>query len=276
MKNSFTKISIIIFAIMLLSFLANPAEILAQAGGTQKGKTVTTRTTSDEQQIERLKTKPLHGFFGITFTNMVPQGEYFDNMQKTAQGFSLYGAWYPDPLPLVLGLQGDVLFSGSNEVIGNWYWYDPYGLPHPLKDTLTTQSMIIPITAFVRIQPNLLNWVYPYVEAFAGVNIFNLNTSYKTSFQLDYNYNTSENKYSASFCYGASVGLIVKLADIVTLPAMHNTVNLELKMRYSKGDKASWWKANIDQSTHQTSVQLTEFKSKTDMVLFLVGFTFGF
>lgn len=65
---------------------------------------------SDEVLIEQLKQKPLKGIFGLSFTNSVPQNEFYDNLKKSGQGFSLYGGYNFTPVPVTVGLQTDFLF----------------------------------------------------------------------------------------------------------------------------------------------------------------------
>ena len=72
-------------------------------------------TTYDDQQIAIVRDKPMNGFFGLSFTNMVPQNEYFDNLPKPGLGLSIYGGYYADPVPIAFGAQIDFLFNGSSE-----------------------------------------------------------------------------------------------------------------------------------------------------------------
>jgi hypothetical protein len=180
-------------------------------------------------------------------------------------------------VPIAFGMQFDFLFNGSSERDLHAQWQDINGFYHDYFDTLSTQSMVIPITVFARIQPNVLGWVFPYVEVFGGASIFNMSTSFKTSLStINYDYNNSSNKTSATWCYGAAVGLMVKIADFIQLPSSHTALFVDTKLRFTKGGLATYYKGEINNSTTPPSANITEFHSQTDMVVFLFGFTFCF
>ncbi len=108
------------------------------------------QTPEQQEAANVLKRKPLNGFFGLSFTNAVPQSDFQSNLQKTGLGLSLYGGYYADPIPVAFGLQTDLLFFGGDT---KYFKYQKAGW-NIGTDTVDTQSMIIPITAFVRLQPN--------------------------------------------------------------------------------------------------------------------------
>ena len=222
--------------------------------------------TNEEQQIvEKLKNKPLNGFFGLTFTNSVPQGEFFDSLKNSAQGFSLFGGYDLDPIPVAFGLEVDFLFFGGEERIfkygpGNWAIY---------RDTVTTQSSMIPLNVFAKLQPNVGNIVYPYVEAIAGINFLSVSADYKSHFGD----RDEKDRFSVAFNYGFGAGLMVKLVDFVTMPNSYSQLLFDVKMRYLKGTRAEYATVTIKDDS---SAEFDDFETNTDMVLFLAGITFRF
>jgi len=222
--------------------------------------------SSEEQQIvEKLKNKPLNGFFGFTFSNAVPQGEFFDKLKNSAQGFSLFGGYDIDPIPVVFGAELDFLFFGGEERIfkyGNSGWGQ-------YKDTVTTSSSMIPLNVFVKFQPNISNLIYPYVEAVAGVNFMSVTADYKSNYWDD----DSKDRFSVAFNYGFGAGLMIKLVDFITLPNSYSQMLLDVKMKYIKGTKADYATVKIK---NDSSAEFTDFETQTDMVMFLIGLTFRF
>lgn len=227
----------------------------------------------DQELEEELKKMPLNGFFGITFTNSVPQGEFFDNIPKSGQGLSIFGGYHFDPMPFAIGLEADIIFNGSTESKQQWQWQDPFGKWHTEYDTASTQNMIIPINVFARVSPNIANILFPYAEGFVGMSILNTSYTFKTSYNVNNNdYDDTDNETSVAFSYGGGAGLMIKIADFVQPPNSNVQLLFDIKMRYLKGEEVEYteWKLVNDQFTEK------KFKSETDMVLFLAGITFRF
>ena len=223
------------------------------------------QTQEQQDAAERLKKKPLNGFFGLTFANAVPQGDFYSNLHKTGLGLSLYGGYYADPIPVAFGLQGDILFFGGDTKY--FTWQKPGGW-NAGTDTVETQSMIIPITVFARLQPNT-GIVFPFIEAFAGVNLFSATATYKPYWGPQ----DDKDKFSASFAYGLGAGISVKLVDFIQLPNQRTSLNLDIKMRYAFGTNADYYKVKLD---NNTTPEFTSFKSETDMIITNVGVSFCF
>jgi hypothetical protein len=217
-----------------------------------------------QEEVDKLKLKPLNGFFGITFTNSVPQDEFHDNTNKTGLGFSLLGGYYADPVPVAFGVEADFLFFGGKTKYMNVHKYGFYiG-----QDTIDTQSMIIPIVLFARLQPNT-GFIVPYLEGFAGINIFSTTATLNT-----YQYEeSSQDKISASWAYGLGAGLSIKLFDFITLPDQRTSLNLDLKMKYSFGTTAEYSKVQILETGY---TEFETYKSKTDMIMTNVGISLCF
>lgn len=223
------------------------------------------------QTIEPAK-KNFNGFFGISFTNSVPQGEFQDNIKSTGQGLSVYFGYDTHPLPFVFGLEGDILFYGNDQKTQSHSWVDPYNVTHYYRDTMEVQNMVIPINVFARIQPSIHDIVYPYAEAFLGLTILSTSLDYSTGFNYEgVEYNDSQSKINASFSYGIGVGAMIKVFEA------HNELNdfqilIDLKARLVKGGEAAYWRGNIVNG----KVKLDEFDSKNDMILTHFGVTFRF
>lgn len=233
--------------------------------------------SQDEQAIaiERLKSKPLNGFFGLSFTNAVPQNEYFDNFKRSGQGFSLYGGYHMDPLPFVFGLESDFLFFGSEERHDNYTYPDRNGNYHSYYDTTKTQNMVIPINVFARVMPTILRTISPYVEGFAGFTYMSLSTDYNSyDFTIRDNYTKNQSQSDFSWHYGVGAGIMIKLVDFIQIPNSISNLNLDVKLRYLYGGDSKYWKAKFNEQTLQMNPQ--EFQSKTDMLLLMFGVTFRF
>ncbi len=222
-------------------------------------------STEEQQIVEKLKNKPLNGFFGFSFTNAVPQGEFFDSLKNSAQGFSLYGGYDLSPIPVVFGAELDFLFYGGDTRIfeygpGNWSVY---------RDTVTTSSSMIPLNVFVKLQPNISNLIFPYVEAIAGINFLSVSADYKSY----YGDKDTKDRFSVAFNYGFGAGIMVKLVDFITLPNSYSQLLFDVKMKYLKGTKAEYATVEI---MDDSSAEFRDFETQTDMIMFLAGITFRF
>ena len=227
----------------------------------------------DEQLIEKLKTKPLNGFFGISFTNSIPQGEFMDNIQRSGQGFSLYGGYHADPLPLAVGIEGDILFYGSQERRIDYSFKDPFGVYHNYQDTASTQNMIVPIHLFVRVMPDM-KYILPYFEGFLGMTLLTTSYSYKSGLYVNNSYYHDDTDESdIAFSYGFSAGVMVKIVDFITIPDSRTSLLFDIKLKYAKGGEANYWDWNV---TSEGQFQKKEYKSNTDIILLLAGITFRF
>lgn len=219
-----------------------------------------------EEQLRQIKLIPLSGFFGISATNSVPQNQFQDYLQKSGFGLSLFGGYYADPIPFAAGFNADLIFFGGETKRFKYERPGGWGLG---EDTVTTSSLIVPISIFIRIKPIFFNTFMPYLEGFAGYTILNVSADYKPFWgKAD-----SKNKTSFAFHYGASAGLMIELVDFIDLPSSHRTMCLDVRLRYIKGNEADYSTAKINDDT---TVDFKDFRSKTDMLLLLLGLTFRF
>jgi len=235
-------------------------------------------------QIDKLKNIPTNFFAGLSFTNMVPQKEYMDNLPKSGQGFSLYGGFNADPMPFAFGLEFDFLFNGSGTkyrvINGKFPTID---VNYKQTDTVSTQSMVIPMNLFARIQPDIMGYISPYVEFVVGLSVMTLSENYNSGVEFFWNkpdttfFDTTESRSSSAFHYGVGVGAMFKLVDFIGLPASHSSLNFDIRLRYLFGGEASYWKTDrVDFVNNKPVFYITEFKSKTDMIIFNAGFVFKF
>lgn len=222
----------------------------------------------DEMEVERLKAKHKSGFFGFSFTNSIPQNEFFDNVRKSGPGFSVYGGYNFESIPISIGAKGDFLFYGGDERVftrrnsGGWV----VG-----RDTVDYQNMVIPITVFAKIQPNLGNFAFPYFEAFAGFTMLSASADYKSSY---WGVDDSKNELDASWNYGVGVGTMIKLVDFVNLPDQSSRMMLDVGFRYMNGTETDYYKINY--INNDTSPEFESTRSRTDMILFQLGIVFEF
>jgi len=216
--------------------------------------------------IEELKQKPLHGLFGISFTNSVPQNDFYSNMKHSGPGLSLYGGYTFAPVPVTIGLQSDLLFYGSYT---KYYTHrNPAGWVYA-RDTVSFTNLVIPITAFVQFRPSVSDIVFPYMEAFAGVTMISASADFKTV-----GYEDTKNEFNATLNYGLGVGTMVKLVDFITLPNFRSCMLLDMKARYMRGRNTNYF--IVERINQDSSPEFKKSESKTDMVTFQVGLVFEF
>lgn len=225
-------------------------------------------TKEEEADVERLKAMPLNGFFNISFVNAVPQKEFFDNFKKSGQGFSINGGYKMSDIPLAFGAQGDIIFFGGDT---KYFNYVNQGGWHVGKDTVEYQNMIIPITFFAKIEPNVGNFVFPYLEGFAGFTLLSASADYKSSL---WNINDEKSELTANWNYGVGVGVKVKLVDFIQLPSMHSRMLFDVNMRYMSSSETDYY--FIKQINNNTAPDFRKYSSPTDMVLFNAGITMEF
>ncbi len=250
------KLYIIVFLLLFNSLLA------------QKGSPVndSKNTLSEKERIEYLKNMPLNGFFGISFSNSVPQKEYMDNLQTSGPGFGLYGGYRMDPIPVTFGASFDMHFFGSETKyfenrINDWTFS---------KDTLTTSNLSMPFSVFARLEPNLMTYVFPYIELGAGFTLLNASADYKSFY-----YGDAEDKdeFNAYLHYYFGAGIMFKMVDFVMLPNNNTRMLLDIKFKYLSGDETDYYTAKAQPDR---SVKFDKFHSKIDQILFNLGLVFHF
>lgn len=215
--------------------------------------------TDEEIQImkQELLQKPLNGYIGLSFTNMVPQNEFMDNLKRTGQGFSVWGGYHFDPIPIATGIQLDFIFNGSEEIVFRIF-----------DDTLSSQSMIIPINLFFRMQPEVLGFLSPYLDIYAGMNLF----SYSVSYTKEDEYFEQPDYLTLSWNWGLGIGTMLKLGDFFSYPYKRTSMYFDMRFRYLRGNNTKYFTGRVEGAT----LKIQEFESNTNMVLFHAGFTVRF
>jgi len=250
------KLYIIVFLLLFNSLLA------------QKGSPVndSKSSLSEKERIEYLKNMPLNGFFVISFSNSVPQKEYMDNLQTSGPGFGLYGGYRMDPIPVTFGASFDMHFFGSETKyfenrINDWTFS---------KDTLTTSNLSMPFSVFARLEPNLMTYVFPYIELGAGFTLLNASADYKSFF-----YGDAEDKdeFNAYLHYYFGAGIMFKMVDFVMLPNNNTRMLLDIRFKYLSGNETDYYTAKAQPDR---SVKFDKFHSKIDQILFNLGLVFHF
>ncbi len=217
-------------------------------------------------RVDELKSKPLNGFFGMTFSNSVPQGIYMNNIGNAGPGLGLYGGWRFDPFPVTLGVEADLHFFHSSErtykyLLSNGWTY--------ARDTLHTSSYNVPITVFARFEPNILHYVFPYIEGIGGINMMSTSATYNSYWGVEDN----KDEFNVNFIYGVGAGIMFKLADFVQLPNKNTRFLLDLSFRYMFGTCSDYYTVKENQDA---SVSFTKFQSETEQIMFNAGFVVHF
>jgi opacity protein-like surface antigen len=190
---------------------------------------------TDQELIDNAAKQPLHVFAGLHFMVGNPQGSYRDSLNKlglpvTGYGFALNAGYYLDPVPIAFVGEFGMMFTGRDEV------RKIMSSPAGFTDTVDyeSQALNMPLTAAVRLQPNILNWVYPYAEGVVGMAISSSTYSI-TARHAGSEQSESRNSTDVSFKYGVGAGMSVKFAEIITLPNSLQRVLLDVRMRYLWG-----------------------------------------
>jgi len=185
----------------------------------------------DEEQIARIKVQPLNVIAGLGFMVNNPQGALADSMRKlnlnhTGFGLNLFAGYYMDPIPVAFTGEIGFSFHGTEEkrVILSQVIF---------RDTVdySTSTFSVPFNAAVRLQPNILTWVFPYIEVVGGASLFNSTYSVK-QFNEVRSADDSESDASIAWQYGVGAGVSVKIADIINLPNTLQRILIDTRMRY--------------------------------------------
>ncbi|RPI69812.1 MAG: hypothetical protein EHM43_00465 [Ignavibacteriae bacterium] len=257
-------------AILALGF----APSAAQEADTERTYLPGPTDTIDDRLIDQIKEQPLSVIFGANFMVTNPQDTLRDALARlqapeVGYGFAVFAGYSFDPAPIVLTGEFAMSFFGSNER----KYVVPSG-PY-FRDTITytTQMMQMPITVAARFQPNIGTWVYPYVEAVGGMTLFSSMLDI-TRTNGEMQNSDSESEGSVSWQYGAGAGMMIKLADMITLPSTLQRFLLDVRFRYLLGtdvDVASI-KINDDQTYTVTKASVPN----PEVIHFNIGFAVMF
>ncbi|GIV55448.1 MAG: hypothetical protein KatS3mg040_0216 [Candidatus Kapaibacterium sp.] len=230
-------------------------------------------TFDEEQQIERLRQKPLTWFGSFSFAYSQPRGNFkrfLDSINTSwGLGFSFNGGYKLSDVPIAIGADLGVLFYGSQDrtyqtqlVIG--------GIPRMVYDTVSTSIVFIPITVLARIAPDI-GWVQPYVEAGAGLTVISSTYSLKSNLGGEQN----DSRSHVPFQYSVGAGLNVKVADVFNLPVSRQAYYVNLGLRYIYGDWSDYtfWRVADDGSR---SIETITGASRTDLYVITLGVQVAF
>ncbi len=230
-------------------------------------------TFDEEQQIERLRQKPLNWFGSLSFAYSQPRGNFkrfLDSINTSwGLGFVVNGGYKLSDVPIAIGADLGVLFYGSQDrtyqtqlIIG--------GIPRMVYDTVNTSIVFIPITVLARIAPDI-GWVQPYVEAGAGLTVISSTYSLKSNLGGEQN----DSRSHVPFQYSVGAGLNVKVADVFNLPVSRQAYYVNLGLRYIYGDWSDYtfWKVADDGSR---SIETITGASRTDLYVITLGVQVAF
>jgi len=167
-------------------------------------------------------------------------------------------------------MQVDFHFYKSQTKYPSYYWG---GLPFKFHDTVNTSNSAIPISIFARVEPNLFNFVFPYVEGFVGYNI--MTASYSRNYDFHWEAEEeNEDETDGSFYYGIGLGTQIKLTDFITLPNSISRMLLDVKFRYLMTGENDYYTVQLDENTQQPI--FTKTNSNNNQVLFTIGIVWHF
>lgn len=230
-------------------------------------------TDADSATIERIKLQPLNWQYGLMYSQSVSQSELrsaYDSLSLplVGYGFAAQFAYYMDPVPVVIGGELGVHFFGARD-----REFGPYaGDPLRTRLELSTQNYTLPILAYVRFQPNLGTWVFPYVEALGGTTIY---SSVLTVRQIRGNGDTTgrntESEGGANWTYGLGAGVAIKTADMIELPNALQRFLIDVRLRYLWGTSVNV--PNIEPNASQSYDVYRVAVNAPAQVVFQLGFT---
>lgn len=206
----------------------------AQSDSSSPLLTATKQTDYDQEMIDRIKQNFLPVQFGAYFSQSVPQSSLrsaYDSLAgpNVGYGFALNGGYYFDPIPVVVGGEFSMHFFGmSDRSFKTSSLFDN-------RVDLSVQNFTMPILGFVRVQPNIATWVFPYAELVGGTTVY---SSVYTAKRLESGnevQSDSESEGGANWTYGVGAGFLFKIADVINLPNSLQRTLIDFRLRYLWG-----------------------------------------
>lgn len=211
-------------------------------------------------QIEYSVSDDINYYFGISFTNCVPQKDFQDNIKSSGQGFSFYGGGFIKPLPISIGLSIDVIY----------FSYDPSFNFSGGFDIISTKTTAVPIDLVLRFQP-LNGQIMPFFEGFGGYTVLSASSEYSPTGSTVEPFN--ESRVSGAFHYGFGAGILFRITKSSNEKTHSLSLYSELKGRYVYGDFSDYHTVTLDYANYPIFVS---HASKTNMINVQIGFTLLF
>lgn len=258
--------------VILATFLIVGVRLLpAQVTGDMPAALVqSTNDDVDEATIARIKDQALDAQWTISYMQGVSQGDlqqaYRDlKAPSTGYGFGFEFGKYFDPIPLFIGGEAGVMFFPSND----------RSISPTSRRTyeVNTSNFMLPILGTIRFQPSIKNWVYPYAEVVAGINIHSSDVTVRTIIDSD---TTRNNEGSGDFNwnYGLGIGAAIKFADVITLPNSLQRTLIDVRFRYITGSTLEVSYADLRDDTSLDYEIRRRVVSRPSILTFRLGVTF--
>jgi hypothetical protein len=217
------------------------------------------------------------GNFGLQFTLAVPQGSFADNVKQVGPGLSLNGGYRFKNTPVTLGAELGFSNFGIDRRTVPWSTTIP-----DLKVNVDNNYNLAQVFFLTRIgSPN--GSFRPYVEGLVGLNYFFTETTVSSRgganagepIASDTNYDDT------TFAYGIGGGFKIEVYNFRggsigngDIPAKKGYLNLSA--RYIRGGEARYLTKGSITISDQSQVIYNPSTSRTDMVVFALGFVATF
>ena len=200
---------------------------------------------------------------GLNFTLGFPQGEFKNNVRRTAYGGSInYNFFQPAPdRPFTIGVNLGFMNLGSE----SRREYFSSTIPDVFVDVDRTNNIVNFHLLFQIMYPE--GMIRPYIEGLFGGSYLFTETKI-TSQNTQQEVASSNNMTDFAWSYGGGAGILVKISDGVT-PNMGN-IFLDFKVRYLYGTEAEYLTPGSIIISQGRAYYLVS-KSKTDMVTANIG-----
>ena len=210
-------------------------------------------------------------FANFNFELGFPQGDFKNNVDRTAIGASAYFLYRLPHSPLLVGAS----FAFMNYGCDTREEFLSPNIPEVLVDVTTTNNIFNAHFLF-RFQP-VYGPVQPYVEALLGLNhLFTETSIYNQGGDEDGEIAGTVHVQDTVFSYGAGAGVMIHL-----LGFSHNRLRtgpglyLDLGLRYLKGGRAEYMREG-DLVHGDDFLEYTVRESTTDLVKAYIGLTLTF
>ena len=207
---------------------------------------------------------------GASFNVASPQGEFKDNVDRNGYGISGIALFSPIPLlPLKLGLELGYVNYGSEERRESF----SYTIPD-VKVKVQRNNNIFLGHLLLRVQQDV-GILSPYVDGLFGLNYLWTDTKIR---EVEYfeEIASSKNFDDLTSSYGVGCGIMFKAYDAGVSAVNLMQIYVDLKVRYLYSGEAEYLKEGAISIDENAKVHYDVSKSKTDLMLFQLGFIFSF